>query len=60
MGQVMNWLEQLPHPDMMGSAEYRAIREVLEEAEDIPHAVSILEEFKSHAEWILEDLARDK
>jgi len=43
-------------PDLVGSAEYRAIYELLEEAEDWEDARATIKEFKEQAESMLETL----
>jgi nucleosome binding factor SPN SPT16 subunit len=51
-----NLIESLASPDDVGSAEYRAIYELLEGAETRDEALAICEEFRSYAEQIAEEL----
>jgi len=43
---------QLEHPDNVGSAEYRAIYELLENAESLGQVFSILSEFETWCQSI--------
>ena len=50
-------ISELPDPKMVGSSEYHAIHEVLESTDDRQHAISILDEFISHARDLREKLS---